>query len=670
MAAVDYRQLSAPAQLEAFNYDDGSAAAASKLAGSFKQFTNDASALGQEVSSAEGAKAGEMAGAMGDPQFKSGFLKYTAYSQAYNNAATRSYAIRAENDAEDTAARLEVQANNDPSHFQATYTAVRDATVAQAPTEVRGLVANIYNKRLGEGTARLIHSQQEEYQKQSRVDVSEGIARSTDRIANWMSSNDPVLHAQAEDEQVSLSLMIDGAKNDGTITETEAASAHIAAQRSITEQTIGYRFKNELNNPYGDPVGFIERLQAANRDKAGMTPAVRPDLADIAAQPGNEDTDPTKWAKRPDGSQKGNGWLGLLRRPDGGVSSEISIGVELNGKEQDIPLLVPTLSRSEVDTLLSLKVDSNFNKNLPTSIKSKAVAFAQQRVADGESPFASPSDSPSSTVRGSVLSPSEETKLVTSLFETLRQKNALDSFDKRKNGRDELERYELGDRTATAQLLSGTLTQKNLLDMVTSQNLKPETARTLLNELEKGDTAKDDQKAVFDVKTDPDFLNMTDQDIASKSGLTWKTKADLIEERNKLSLGWRGTQQAKEGSERIDRALGIVPGTPMQALSDDQKRQRQQALTTWYDQVDGLEPAQRQGQAISSAENVIGRFIRKSKAEDAQGMRSAKARYIQSMQDAHGDPGGYGSKLKEEYDQRVRRYDTNIQAFEAEAARQ
>lgn len=537
MAAVDYRQLSAPAQLEAFNYDDGSAAAASKLAGSFKQFTNTVGGIGEEINSDAGAKAGDMAGATGNPQFKSGVLKYTAYSQAYNNAATRSYAIRAENDAEDTAARLEVQANNDPDHFRTTYSAVRDATVAQAPAEVRGLVADIYNKRLGEGTSRLIRSQQEEYQKQARVDVSEGIARSTDRISNWLSSSDPVLHAQAEDEQVSLSLMIDGAKNDGTITDTEAASAHIAAQRTITEQTIGYRFKNELNNPYGDPVGFIERLQTANRTS-------------------------------------------------------------------------------------------------------------------------------------NTLAPAEEEKLVTSLFETLRQKNALDSFDKRKNGRDELERYELGDRTATAQLLAGTLTQKNLLDMVTSQNLKPETARTLLNELEKGDTAKDDQKAVFDIKTDPDFLNMTDQDIASKSGLTWKTKADLIEERNKLSLGWRGTQQAKEGSERIDRALGIVPGTQMQALSDDQKRQRQQALTTWYDQVDGLEPGQRQGQAISTAENVIGRFIRKSKAEDAQGMRSAKTRYIQSMQDAHGDPGGYGSKLKEEYDQRVRRYDTNIQALEAEAARQ
>lgn len=533
MAAVDYRQLSGPAQLETFNYDDGSAAAANSLAGAFRQFTADVSSVGQAMNEDAGAKAG----ATGDPQFKEGFTKLTAYSRAYNNAATRSYSIRAENDAEDTAARLEVQAANDPDHFRTTYTAVRDAVVAQAPPEARGLVNDIYNKRLGQGTARLTASQQTEFQKQARVDVSEGIARSTDRISNWLSSDDPVLHAQADDEQVTLSLMIDGAKNDGTITDTEAASAHIQAQRSITEQSVGYRFKNELNNPYGDPVGFIQRLQEENR-------------------------------------------------------------------------------------------------------------------------------------RSSALPPAEEEKLVTSLFETLRQKNALESFDKRKDGREEALRYEQGDRTFTAKLLAGTLMQKDLLDGVTSQNLKPETARTLMSALHSGDNEKDDQKSLYNLKTDAAFLNRTNDEIAAWPGLTWKTKADVIEERDRLRNGWRGTQQAHEGSERIDRALGIVPGTPMQALSDDQKTQRQQALTHWYNEVDALDPAQRQGQAIKLSEDVVTRFVRKAKADDAQGMRNAKTRYISGMQQSHGDPGGYSKQLKQEFDAKVKRYDTQIDALEAEAARQ
>lgn len=120
----------------------------------------------------------------------------------------------------------------------------------------------------------------------------------------------------------------------------------------------------------------------------------RQDLSDLQAKPGSPGTDTSQWQKRPDGTQKGQGWLGLLRRPDGGVSSEISIGVELNGKERDIPLLVPSLKRSEVDKVLSLKTDENFNQNLPDSIKQKAVAFARQRIAQGKDPFASAAESP------------------------------------------------------------------------------------------------------------------------------------------------------------------------------------------------------------------------------------------------------------------------------------
>lgn len=534
MAVVQYRQLSAPEAVDTTQYNDGSAAAATKLAATFKDFTNDSSVLGQEMSSSEGAKAGDLAGAVGDPNLHEGFTKYTAYSQAYNNAATRSYAIRSEGDAEETAARLEVQANNDPTLFQATFGAVRDATLAQAPPEARGMVADVYNKRMAEGMTRVITAQQEEFKKQARVDVSEGIARSTDRIANWQASDDPTLHAQADDEQVKLGLMIDGAKGDGTLSQTEADSAHIMAQRSITEQTVTYRFKNEMNNPYGDPVAFIQRLQDANR------------------------------------------------------TSE-------------------------------------------------------------------------------TLDPQEESKLVTTLFETLRQKNALDTFDKRHNGTLEQMRYEVGDRSATSQLLAGQLTQKTLLDMVTSQNLKPETARTLLDQLNKGDETKDDPKSVFDVKTD--LLNYTDEEITSKPGITWKTKAELIDERNKEALGWRGTQQAKEGEGRIERALGIVPGTDRKMLSDDELTQLQQAKTTWYNQVDAMDPAQRQGSAISTAESVIGTYIRKQKSDEAVSQRTAKARWIASEQASHGDPGSYGTNMRKAYDARVKKYDDNIAAAEAEAAR-
>ncbi len=83
---------------------------------------------------------------------------------------------------------------------------------------------------------------------------------------------------------------------------------------------------------------------------------------------------------REDGTQKGNGFLGVLKRPDGKVSTELSIGVEFDGKERLIPSLVPTLTEKEIKYLLS--------GGKPTkAIIQKAVRHARKRMAEGKSPF-------------------------------------------------------------------------------------------------------------------------------------------------------------------------------------------------------------------------------------------------------------------------------------------
>jgi hypothetical protein len=114
---------------------------------------------------------------------------------------------------------------------------------------------------------------------------------------------------------------------------------------------------------------------------------------DLMAPIGSAYTDSRTWDKRADGSQKGRGFLGLLRRPDGGVSSEISIGVNFDGKEVEIPTMVPTLTRQEVDALLKTPL-TNGDSAIPQPIIDKAVAYARQRMAQGKSPFASENESP------------------------------------------------------------------------------------------------------------------------------------------------------------------------------------------------------------------------------------------------------------------------------------
>jgi hypothetical protein len=102
--------------------------------------------------------------------------------------------------------------------------------------------------------------------------------------------------------------------------------------------------------------------------------------------------DRSQWGTRADGSPKGDGFLGVLPRADGKVSSEISVGVKIDGKEVEIPTLVPTLTADEKQWLLSNDVSDP--KKIPSAILDKAVAYAKPRLAAGKSPFAQPDEAP------------------------------------------------------------------------------------------------------------------------------------------------------------------------------------------------------------------------------------------------------------------------------------
>jgi len=86
------------------------------------------------------------------------------------------------------------------------------------------------------------------------------------------------------------------------------------------------------------------------------------------------------YGKRKDGTKKGKGFLGELKRPDGRVSTELSIGVTFDGKETEIPTLIPTLTQKEITLLL--------RGDKPTrEIVKKSVEHAKKRIRQGKSPF-------------------------------------------------------------------------------------------------------------------------------------------------------------------------------------------------------------------------------------------------------------------------------------------
>lgn len=93
--------------------------------------------------------------------------------------------------------------------------------------------------------------------------------------------------------------------------------------------------------------------------------------------------------KRPDGTAKGMGFFGELPVKGGGVATEFSVGVQLEGlggKETDIPTLVPTLTRKERDLLLNDIIPNK--KPIPDAIVQKAVDHANARVKAGKNVFA------------------------------------------------------------------------------------------------------------------------------------------------------------------------------------------------------------------------------------------------------------------------------------------
>lgn len=531
--AFDYRSVQAPSVLDGPNTlpDNGAATAAQTLASAFKTFGNDAYDAGAAVRTKQGDQAGSVAGSTGDPDFKSGLGAFTVYGQAYNNSATRSYAIQAEATAEDTANKLQTEANNDPGLFAHTYAAARDATVKAAPPQAQGIIANLYNTRLASGVAALAKGQADQIQQADRVNLSEGVARQTDRVAQLRAAGDPDSLQQADEEQVKLNLLIDGARNTNTISQTEQASMHMDSQRAIVMQTTEAQFAHVLQDPNGDPVGYIEKFQKQNQEN----PALPPD---------------------------------------------------------------------------------------------------------------------------------EEHKITQNLFATLRQHNELESMGRRNGKTEEQIRLEAGDRMYTGLLFSGQLTVQKLYEGVTSQNLKPETARALMGQLNSGDNQHSDPKTLFNYKTD--LLNHTPADIAANPNLSWADKSTLTNEFQDRSNGWEGTQNAKEAKARIDRALGIVPGTMMQTLTDAQKTQRQTALTQWYDKMSAVDPAQRETSAIPTAQSIIGNTFRVNAQTQAQ---TSSAR-LSAFQKQAGDPTKMDKEARAAYDGTVARYQHQIATANAEAARQ
>ena len=85
------------------------------------------------------------------------------------------------------------------------------------------------------------------------------------------------------------------------------------------------------------------------------------------------------------GTVKGKGYFGEVPTNQGGAMTEFSSAYEQDGKLISNPLIVPTLTKQELDLLKSGREPT------PQIIK-KAQDYAQKRMGSGQSTFATPQE--------------------------------------------------------------------------------------------------------------------------------------------------------------------------------------------------------------------------------------------------------------------------------------
>jgi hypothetical protein len=187
----------------------------------------------------------------------------------------------------------------------------------------------------------------------------------------------------------------------GDTDDTIKLKARLLKQEIFRAETGGGRGieqlrEREKSTPTAPPPPEIERKRwGADGKVTNVTKGPQEDFSNVQ---GGSSTTPGAgpYGKREDGTEKGEGYFGTIPRTDGGnqISGELSIGVDINGKETLIPTMVPTLSKPELDFLLSADKNAIFDKKNPMAvgIVEKARAHAEQRIAQGKSVWAEPGE--------------------------------------------------------------------------------------------------------------------------------------------------------------------------------------------------------------------------------------------------------------------------------------
>lgn len=226
---------------------------AQSLADTLAAFRRQVAGLAIEAQTRRGAQAG--AESTGTPRLRS---NATAFGRAYNDAALRNYVIEKYSEAEVELGRLEAEAGADPDKFRALADGLRRGAIQGALPQARAQLSEIYQRRIAEGIVRLDAKRIQQQKELNRATLQQGLDTVADSISRKMASGNPVLMAEAEQEENEYAAMIDGAVESGDLTPAEAVALKAEGVKRVTQQIVTGEFERQMRE--GDPVRFIARV--------------------------------------------------------------------------------------------------------------------------------------------------------------------------------------------------------------------------------------------------------------------------------------------------------------------------------------------------------------------------------------------------------------------------
>lgn len=143
--------------------------------------------------------------------------------------------------------------------------------------------------------------------------------------------------------------------------------------------------------------------------------------------------DASTFGARPDGTTKGLGYFGALKRPDGKISTELTSEWTVDGKNIAMPLIVPTLTRKELDYLLQ---DKAGQPEIMQSIADKAFAHGMERIRAGKSPYASAGEQKLPPGQGGTIMPPRDLRDMRQADVDMAVRDAVQSSTHWKGNRD------------------------------------------------------------------------------------------------------------------------------------------------------------------------------------------------------------------------------------------